>query len=226
MDSLLSLCVLPFFIFMMSILELGRLLSLLLEWWRKAGIHWLYSSSCQRFVNPGTGSIHVFIHSWCVSHSIWSGNNSVVVSKRDANLGKSWRCIFQTNFDSLRRAFSVRIYNLWLQRSFEWMCCYFQAWFSYQLLRIGIRGRFWSQSYVHVALFVSCLKNQFKISNLQTENEDYSGFEFVIETELLKNFTVNWDQNIKNRKLDCNGIARHEIELAAFYLANYDCEYS
>ena len=90
----------------------------------------------------------------------------------------------------------------------------------------GIRGRFWPRSYVHVALFVSCLKNQFKISNLQTENEDYSGFEFVIETELLKNFTVNWDQNIKNRKLDCNGIARHEIELAAFYLANYDCEYS
>ena len=73
---------------------------------------------------------------------------------------------------------------------------------------------------------MSCLKNQFKISNLQTENEDYSGFEFVIETELLKNFTVNWDQTIKKRKLDCNGIARHEIELAAFYLANYDCEFS
>ena len=73
---------------------------------------------------------------------------------------------------------------------------------------------------------MSRLKNQFKISNLQTENEDYSGFEFVIETELLKNFTVNWDQTIKKRKLDCNGIARHEIELAAFYLANYDCEFS
>ena len=78
----------------------------------------------QRSVNPGTGFIHVFIHSWCISHSIWSCNNSIVVSKWDANLGKSWRSIFQTDSDSLWRAISVRIYNLWLQWSFEWMCRY------------------------------------------------------------------------------------------------------
>ena len=79
---------------------------------------------------------------------------------------------------------------------------------------------------------LSCSKAE-NIFEIQTSHEEYASFGFVEQTTLFQNFTNNWEVQegraahdaISEWKL-CTNHAEHAIQLAAFYMLNYNCFYN
>ena len=60
------------------------------------------------------------------------------------------------------------------------------------------------------------------IRSVETENDLYSGFDFVRVTPIMKNFTHEWERDIKLWNV-CE--PEHMSQMTAFYLNNYDCDF-
>jgi len=60
------------------------------------------------------------------------------------------------------------------------------------------------------------------IRSVETENDLYSGFDFVRVTPIMKNFTHEWERDIKLWNV-CE--PEHMSQMTAFYLTNYDCDF-
>ena len=81
---------------------------------------------------------------------------------------------------------------------------------------------------------LSCSKPE-NIFELQTSHDEYAAFGFVEQTTLFQNFTNRWDHQegrdrdfaISEWKLceDPKVGAQHAIQMAAFYMLNYNCFY-
>ena len=60
------------------------------------------------------------------------------------------------------------------------------------------------------------------IRSVEKENDLYSGFDFVRVTPIMKNFTHEWERDIKLWNV-CS--PEHMSQMTAFYLTNYDCDF-
>ena len=60
------------------------------------------------------------------------------------------------------------------------------------------------------------------IRAITTTNDIYGGFGYVQMTELMKNFTHEWERELKLWN-ECT--PSHMSQLTAFYLMNYDCDF-
>ena len=61
------------------------------------------------------------------------------------------------------------------------------------------------------------------IRAIATSNDAYGGFGYVHMTELMKNFTHEWERDLKLWN-ECT--PSHMSQLTAFYLMNYDCDFN
>ena len=61
-----------------------------------------------------------------------------------------------------------------------------------------------------------------KFRSVETENDEYSGFDFVKQSTLMVNFTHEWDREIREWDI-CE--KDKSVKLAAYYFMNYDCEF-
>ena len=60
------------------------------------------------------------------------------------------------------------------------------------------------------------------LRSVETENDEYSGFDFVKQSTLMVNFTHEWDRDIREWDI-CE--KDKSVKLAAYYFMNYDCEF-